>query len=930
MFLAYRQLDRIKALSLPEIISSYGIPVRHSGNSSYQALCPFHNDTSPSLSISFKGNIWLWHCFGCGSKGTVIDFVMRKEGLSFKEAYRKLSQYQKTEVRGQRTEARVQKREEIVQNVGLNPQELLNKVADFYHSTFKEDRRGLEYLAKRGISEQSIYLDFKLGFVNGSLKKTLPDNGPIIDSLKQLGLLNERGNEHFYNCVVFPIFDEDGNTVSFYGRSLEGKLHLYLAGPHRGVFNSKVLRTNKRIFLTESIIDALSLCQVGLKETISLYGTNGLTQGHIELFQKYRTGEIYLCLDNDEAGKDATLKIAERLAGLGIKSYQLGLPEGIKDLNDYLLSGKTKDDFRQLLEKAVLIRSQMPPLAAPCHSVVAGLTDITSSSGQIPLENSFLTGQADLKDNPKITQDDTQITFDFNGRSYRIRGLTTARLDQLRVNIKLATSGSYHLDTLDLYNAKSRQSFVSQAKRVLNLEASILNQDLSLIVEHLEDEQAKMLEKSNQRPVPTNQLTEQEKEEALGFLKSPDLFERILADFKFCGYVGEEMNLLLGYITAISRRLQEPLATLLVSRSASGKSTLQDAVLSFTPPEDYEKYTRLTDQALFYKEEDALKHKLLAIEEEKGASGAGYSLRNLQSAHGLRIAATIKDPQTGKLKTDVYKVSGPTAIMITTTYSESFDYETYNRFIILTVDESIEQTRLILERQRLNESIEGLILKRQREKIRRLHHNVQRLLKPLEVANPYSDKLTFIDSVLRARREQPKYLAIIKSVALLRQYQKEIKSTSNEGEPFEYIEVDLKDVEIANSIANQILGRSLDEMSPPSRRLLIEIKRLVDKLSRELTLTQERCIISRRDIREFTKWSDYQVRTHIRELEELEYLVPVAGCNGKRFTYQLVWDGQGQDGSKFMLGLLNVEKLQNPEGKIGYPEHSLWLPSGAA
>ena len=909
MFLAYRQLDRIKSLNLLEIISSYGIQIKHSGNSSYQALCPFHNDSNPSLSISQKPNgIWLWHCFGCDAKGTVIDFVMRQEGISFKEAYNKL--IQNTEVRGQKTGGpdalvgadRVEKTEKE-ERLEINPQELLNKAAEFYHQTFKEYRRGLEYLVKRGITEQEIYLDFKIGFVNGSLKKTLPESGPMAVSLKQLGLLNERGNEHFYNCVVFPIFDEDGNTVSFYGRSIEGKQHLYLSGAHKGVFNSRVLRTAKRIFLTESIIDCLSLYQLGFKETVALYGVNGLTKEHVDLFRKYMTDEIYFCLDNDEAGKSACLRIAQELLSLGIRCYQITLPDGIKDINDYLSAGRSREDFIGLIDKASFMNA----------AVQTGLTDLTQ-----------------LRDNLKITQDDTQIVFDFADRTYRIRGLSAARLDQLKVNIKLSTQDSYHLDTLDLYNAKSRQVFISQAKKVLNIEVSVLNQDISFIVEHLENVQAKMLEESRiQKAEDRIQITEEEKQEAIEFLRSPDLFERILFDFKTCGYVGEEMNLLLGYISCISRKMPAPLAVLIVSRSASGKSALQDAVLSFVPAEDYEKYTRLTDQALFYKDEDALKHKLLAIEEEKGAQGAGYSLRNLQSAHGLRIAATIKDPATGKLKTDVYKVSGPTAIMITTTYSESFDYETYNRFIILTIDESIEQTKLILERQRMNESIEGLMLKKQRDKIRKLHHNAQRLLKPIEIANPYSKQLTFIDSVLRARREQPKYLGIIKAIALLRQYQKEIKTAAGVETAFEYIEVDLEDIEIANRIANDILGRSLDELSPPARRLLQEIRKLVNKIMEAEKTAQDRCIISRRDIREFTRWSDYQIRSHIRELEELEYLIPVSGCNGKRFTYRLVWDGEGSDGSKFMLGIINVDELQNPEGKTGELEHSLWLPSGA-
>ena len=761
-------------------------------------------------------------------------------------------------------------------------------MTDFYHDTFKEDQRALGYLAKRGIINQEIYLNFRIGFANGSLKDTLPSEGPMIKALKSLGILNARGNEIFYNCVIFPIQDEDGNVVSLYGRNLSdtshksqdsSPKHLYLAGPHRGVFNCKVLSGTERIFLTESIIDALSLYQLGIRETIALYGTNGLTKAYIELLQKHRIKEAILCLDNDEAGETAGPKISLILKESGIKTSKIKLPDGIKDPNDYLLSGKTKEEFIRLIENQ--------PQDSSCK----------------PQDNQ-----------PQVNEEGEQINFNFSNCSYRIRGLSWNRLDQLRVNIKISSNGNYHLDTLDLYSAKQRQVFTSQAGKVLDIGASDLNVDLNYIVEHLEKIQAKKASAQAQGAQTKKEMIEAEKQEALEFLNSTDLLDKIVSDFKTCGYVGEESNVLLGYLASISRKLNEPLALLIVSRSAAGKSALQNAILDFTPEEDFEKYIRLTDQALFYKGEDSLKHKLLAIEEEQGANGAGYSLRNLQSAQSLKTASTIKDPISGKLKTDVYTVKGPTAIMLTTTYHENFDYETYNRFIILTIDESLEQTRLILEKQRKNQGIEGIMLKQQKEKIKTKHHNSQRILKPVEVVNPYSEQLTFIDNVLRARREQPKYLALIKTIALLRQYQKEIKTGFSGNETFEYIEVELKDIETANKIANEILGHSLSEMSPPSRRLLEEIKNLVDKKCREENISQEKCVISRRDIREYSRWSEYQIRAHIGELEELEYLIPVAGRQGKRFTYILAWDGQGSDGGKFILGLKDTACLEKFEG----------------
>ncbi|MEW6087085.1 MAG: toprim domain-containing protein [bacterium] len=886
MEMSFDQLRRIKELNLPEIIKSYGIPegtkANGTPNGTYSFKCPFHDDYNPSLKVNQKGNKWLWHCFGCGAGGNTISFVTKYEKISWLGAYRKLLAL--TDKKNQD--------QELTQEpiVDFSPADLLKRVTDFYHETFKEDRRALEYLAKRKITDQNIYMDFKLGFANGSLKKTLPPDGPMIEVLKASGILNAKGNEAFYNCVIFPIEDEYGNVVSLYGRNIERNSHLYLAGQHRGVFNSKVLASADKIYLTESIIDSLSLYQLGIKETIPLYGINGLTRGHLELIQKHRIKEIVLCLDNDTAGERAAERISITLKELGIKTATIRLPEGVKDPNEYLLTGITQQDFTRLIAAQAQEAGPTAGLAArPAASPAADKAQ---------------------ENYPLVTEDETQITFNFKDHAYRIRGLNWNRLDQLKVNIKLTSLENYHLDTLDLYSAKHRQIFIAQAGKVISLEPSILNADLSLIVERLENIQAKKLEKNEnkeQKPV----MTEQERQNALEYLKAPDLLDKIVADFKIYGYIGEQNNVLLGYLAAVSRKLSDPLAILTVSRSAAGKSALQDAILSFTPEEDYEKYTRLTDQALFYKGETSLVHKLLAIEEEHGANGARYSLRNLQSARSLRTASTIKDPVTGKLKTDVYTVKGPTAIMITTTYNENFDYETYNRFIILTIDESIEQTRLILEKQRQNQSIKGIILKREKEEIRTKHHSIQRLLRTLEVVNPYSEQLSFTDAVLRARREQPKYLSLIKTIALLRQYQKEIKTGYAGDDSFEYIEVDLKDIEAANEIANQILGHSLSEMSPPSRLLLIEIKKLVDKIREEENLLPEKCIISRRDIREWTRWSEYQIRTHITELEDLEYLIPVSGKQGKRFTYILAWDGQGSDGEKFILGLKDIEKLDH-------------------
>jgi DNA primase len=410
-----------------------------------------------------------------------------------------------------------------------------------------------------------------------------------------------------------------------------------------------------------------------------------------------------------------------------------------------------------------------------------------------------------------------------------------------------------------------------------------------------------------EKETPTQAMTNSEEDEALEFLKDPDLFNRILEDFEVLGLTGEESNKLMGYLSATSRKLDEPLSVMIQSRSAAGKSALQDAILSLIPHEDFVKYTRLTSQALFYKEENSLVHKLLAVEEEEGARDASYSIRNIQSSKYLSIAATGKDPVTGKRRTEEHKVKGPVALMITTT-ELACDDETNNRFITLSIDESKDMTERILKRQREQDTLEGLICQAEAERITARHQNAQRLLRPLKVINSYACHLTFPSDSLSARRDHKKYLSLIKAVAFLHQYQREVKT--HQGIP--YIEVSLDDIEKANALANEILGRALDDLPPQPRQLLKLIYRMVLQMvsAKSDGGDPSQCRFTRKNIRDWTKWSDPQIKRHIRLLQEMEYLRCVTGKKGTEYTYELLYSGEGEDGGPFLMGLISVEELR--------------------
>jgi DNA primase catalytic core len=858
--------DQIKQINLPEIIKSYSIQEGPRNNGTYNYCCPFHDDTNPSLKVNYKDNKWLWHCFGCGAGGDVVRFVEMVEKISAGEAIRKL-------------EGQAIQRSVVVPTIptdtklSIEAQRLLNKTVEFYHSAFFEKRDAFNYLVnQRKIYEKNIFETFKVGYADGSLMRTLPPKGEVIDYLKECGILNQWGREHFKDCVIFPVTDVNGNCVEIYGRKIVGSdiKHLYLKGSHKGVFNRQIVKTNKTVILTEGILDALSVYQAGFKNVIPLYGTNGLTKDHLELFKTEGVREIYLCMDADEAGRRAAGKHQEHLSRLGMKAHVIELPQGT-DANEYFKEHESKD-FEELIARA-------NPKNSLKSDAAAGTEEIET-----------------LKDGLKVS---------YGRRQYIIRGIEALNHQKLRVNVKATGDRRFHIDTVELYSAKARKGFAKEVSLLYGQEPDIIEDDLNRIIVHLEE----YITGKNNGVVDPYVMPEDEKREALAFLQAKNLIENVLNDFDILGCCGERMNKLMGYLSAVSRKMDDPLSLLMLSRSAAGKSMLQDTILKMVPDEDKYKYTRITGQALFYKGEDSLKHKLVAIEEEEGSNAASYSIRTMQSSKKLTIASTMKDPMTGAMKTQEYEVNGPLSIMITTTSNE-IDYETMNRFIVLTIDESQEQTQLIHQKQRERDTLKGMLSEYDSHEVIKRHQNAQRLLKPVKVVNLYAPYLRFMDDQLRSRRDHKKYLNLIKVVAFLHQYQRERKTIDHKGEKIEYIEVSLKDIALANKIANDVLGRSLDELSPQSRKLLMLTRAMVQEVALKARGRSSKPRFSRRDIREYTKWSDHQIRDHLRQLVDLEYIIVMSGRNGSRMLYELMYDGGGEDGGKFFMGLTDVDEIE--------------------
>ena len=946
------ELERLKQdISLERLAESQGITLKRHGKD-LLGLCPFHDDHEPSLVISPDKN--LWHCLGaCQAGGSVIDWVMKLNGVSFRHAVELLRTDPSLAASSHLVKESTVRKLPAPVALDADDQVLLNQVIDYYHRTLKQSPEALAYLEQRGLTNSEMIERFKLGYANRTLGLRLPmknrkEGAAMRARLAKLGLMRESGHEHFNGCLVIPVLDEADHVVEVYGRKIRDDLrdgtayHLYLPGPHHGVWNLEAIKASDEIILCEALIDALTFWCAGYRNVTASYGVEGFTADHLSAFKQYNTKRVLIAYDRDDAGEQASERLAEKLIAEGLDCYRLQFPKGM-DANEYALHvqpamkslgvvirsaiwlGKGKapelstDTMSVEIETANTVAESMPDphfqtQIASVTEKLQALDAELASSHLVVKENTIATASP-IPEAPKAdlhaeVQHD-QIVIALGDRRYRIRGLAQNQsLHALKVNVLVSLGDAFHVDTFEINVARHRHAFATQAAKELNLKEDVLAKDLGRILLKLEELHETALKKNNDKKPELVVLSEDEKQSALDLLKDKNLLDRILTDFHACGVVGEEVNKLVGYLAATSRKLDKPLAVIVQSTSAAGKSSLMDAVLAFMPEEERIQYSAMTGQALYYMGNIDLKHKVLALAEEQGASRAAYALKLLQSEGKLTIASTGKNPETGELVTKDYHVEGPVMIFMTTTAID-LDDELLNRCLVLAVDEDREQTKAIHQLQREAETLEGLIAKEERQHLLKLHQNAQRLLKPLRVANPYARQLTFPDQATRTRRDHTKYLALIRAIALLHQYQRPVKTMTHRGQEREYIEVTLDDIEVANKLAHDVLGRTLDELPPQPRRLLLLLDKLVNEACARLKIVRADYRFSRRAVREHTRWGDTQLRAHLDRLVDLEYVLVHRGGRGQSFVYELLYDGQGQDGKPFVPGLIDVQTLRS-------------------
>jgi len=644
------EVERLKReVSVQRLAEARGIKLHRHG-ADLLGLCPFHDDRNPSLVITPAKN--LWHCLGaCNMGGTSIDWVMKANGISFRHAvellradYLPLAAAPVQPVK----QSTVPKLPPPVAREA-DDRALLLQVVDYYSRTLKQSPEALKYLASRGLQSSEIIDRFKLGFANRTLGYGLEGKNRVAGAemrgrLQRLGILRESGHEHFNGSIVIPVFNASGEVVEMYGRKITARLregtplHLYLPGDHRGVWNEEALIASKEIILCEALIDALTFWVAGHRNVTASYGVNGFTADHRAAFERHGTERVYIAYDRDEAGDKAAAKLAEELIEIGIECFRIEFPKGV-DANEYARQVKPAAKSLGVLinraawlgkgQRAAAPEPEIEPLPAEAETATKekkieeelpqpepmpttdALTEEVFSLAAAPEP----VAPAEPESATAAPAPTTDVAVEIRGediflqqgeRRYRVRGLAkNMSYELLKVNVLVSgktprNESAFHVDTLDLYSARQRSVFTRQAAEELGIKEEVLRRDLGRVLlklEELQDEQIKLALAPKE---PEVKLTDEERAQAMELLRDPRLLERIVEDFARCGVVGEETNKLVGYLGVVSRHLESPLAVMVQSSSAAGKSSLMEAVLAFLPEEQRVQYSAMTGQSLFY------------------------------------------------------------------------------------------------------------------------------------------------------------------------------------------------------------------------------------------------------------------------------------------------------------------------------------------
>ncbi len=819
-------------LSIGEVLSHYGLQA----NRNKMLSCPFHDDKTPSMQVYPDTNTVYCFSSNCKHGGKAIDqidFIMLSEGSSKHQAILQA----KSLIPGHVTTSKSQT---MTHNPSSPPQEL-DVIFTKLRQTLHRSKSGLAYLKGRGLD---------------------PVRLPI-------GYNHYRTDyAHLRNCVIFALKDQTDQIVSLYGRSVtatNNNKHYYTKN-RRGLYPGYPATDTQTLIITEAIVDAATLQTHTDHPVLSLYGTNGWNEEHTAAIKRLSNlEEVIFFLDGDEAGHQAIQTYAPLVKAMctGIKISQVRTPDG-EDANSLAQNhpGQESQILNHLIDSRTFLFSP----------------EKSSRTSESPSDENKKTQLSKLSTldttNPEyITMQTDQMHFTIIG------GIGLYPLDRMKVTLKIqkadSTNWMHRLrQTVDLYQDDTVEKLARKVAERLEIGSTKVHQALLQLTELAEDHRLSQIENQKAKKPPKRILTQAQRRKATVFLQSKNLLKRTNQAIGKAGVVGEQNNRLLMYLVFTSRLREQPLHIVSLGSSGTGKTYLQEKVAALIPEDQKLEITAISENAFYYFDRTELKNKLVLIEDLDGASDDKvlFAVRELQSKRRISKTIPIKDSK-GNLKTITLQVEGPISLAGTTTRERLYE-DNANRSLLIYLDSSKDHKEKIMAYQRQVSA--GKINQTEEAQMREFMQDVQSVLRPIRVINPFAEMLTIPQSVFKPLRTNSHYLHFIETVTFYHQCQREIKYQNGQA----YIETTIEDIQAANQLLKDVLLAKSDELTKASRRFLDLLKIYLAREKRDSFYSSQ--------VRKAYRMSPATVKRQLLTLVRYGYVKVAGGSRSKGYEYELV------------------------------------------
>lgn len=489
------------------------------------------------------------------------------------------------------------------------------------------------------------------------------------------------------------------------------------------------------------------------------------------------------------------------------------------------------------------------------------------------------------------TQDPNLLSYEHDILRIEVPGgVKLEGLDRMRVTLKVELKDSPRppvRHNLDLYNDNQLEKFIRKVAERMEIGTSVIAASLSQLTTEIEKYRLEQIKQQEIQQVQVKQLTEAEQQTAKENLQQENLIQQTIEDLQNTGIQGEENNSMILLLAMSSRKLHDPLSVICLAKSGTGKSYLMEKVALCIPIEDTREQTQFTGASFYHFKREEIKGKVFLIEDLHGAQTVMFPIAELQTKKRISKTMTIKD-KNGQLRTVTLIVEGPVSVIGCTTREKIYE-DNANRAILIYLDCSKEQDERIMNYQKqLRAGLTDWYKEKQtQEKLQ----NMQRMLQPVRIINPYAPLIDLPKEIFKPRRTLPLLLSFIEAVTFYHQYQRtwvntETGETGYAGSrtPFEknnnceqfYTETHPQDIEWAFKLLKDVLFRKGDELSGVIREFYEWLQTWQQQKKQKQFYAN--------DIRKENRINPRTLNRYLQELTEYG-LLQIAGGNKHRTGY---------------------------------------------